>query len=59
MALYILSALLGWFGGNYIYSLLPSAFKQSHPIWSAGLVGAIGGFVFPALLNVVQGLVAK
>jgi hypothetical protein len=30
-ALYILVALLGWFGGNYAYSQLPTRFKEKHP----------------------------
>jgi len=59
LALYILSAVLGWFGANYIYSLLPSTFKQNHPSWSAGLVGGIIGLGIPALLNVILGLLTK
>jgi hypothetical protein len=59
MAFYILSALLGWFGANYVYSLLPSTFRQYHPIWSAGLVGGIIGLGIPPVLSTVQGLLAK
>jgi hypothetical protein len=59
MAFYILSALLGWFGGNYIYSLLPSAFRQNHPLWSAGVVGGIVGLAIPTLFNAVQGVLSK
>jgi hypothetical protein len=58
-ALYILSALLGWFGANYIYSLLPCTFKQNHPSWSASLVGGIIGLTVPALLNVLLSLLTK
>ena len=59
LALYILGALLGWFGGNYIYSLLPSTFRQNHPVWFAGLVGGIIGLAGPPLLNVMHGLLTK
>jgi hypothetical protein len=59
LPLYILSALLGWFGANYIYALLPSPFKQNHPLWSASLVGGIIGLGIPTVLNVVLGLLTK
>ena len=59
LALYILSAVLGWFGANYIYSLLPRTFKQNHPSWSASLVGGIIGLAVPPLLNVILGLLTK
>ncbi len=59
LVLYTLSALLGWFGAIYIYSLLPSTFKQNHPSWSASLVGGIIGLGIPTLLDVILGLLTK
>jgi hypothetical protein len=59
LVLYILGALLGWFGGNYAYSQLPTRFKEKHPIWSGGVVGGIVGLAAPPLLNVMQRLLVK
>jgi hypothetical protein len=59
LGLYIFGALLGWFGGTYVYLQLSSRFKQSHPIWLAALVGGIVGLAAPPVLNVMQRLLTK
>jgi hypothetical protein len=59
LALYVVGALLGWCGGDLIYSLLPSAFKRDHPVWCGGLVGGIVGLAIPPVLSSVYSLLTK
>jgi hypothetical protein len=59
MAFNILSALLGWFGATYVYSLLPASFKQHHPIWSGGFAGGIVGLGIPPIISRLQTLLEK
>jgi len=59
LALYIFGGLLGWFGGTYVYSQLPSRLKQNHPVWLAALVGGIVGLAASPVLNVMQRLLTR
>jgi hypothetical protein len=59
LGFYVLGGLLGWFAYRPVHSILPPAFRQNHPIWSAAFVGGAIGLEIPTILNVVQGLMTK
>jgi hypothetical protein len=50
---YVLSGAIGWVGGSYVYTQLPSRLKHERPLLAAGIVGGVCGLVLPTVLAIL------